>query len=150
MKVGSEDDLICMVSLHTTIINTCIFHIFVPRLRCQTVLWTSLSLTHLKVLGCSGYSQYFAPLLICVFSSNAVCSRRGRITTQSSAVIPCACSLPSQDLHSGQRQPADMERECCRRRPLHLRGQEPVWHGEQQRERHCERYFLLPASVEWL
>lgn len=65
-------------------------------------------------------------------------------------MIPCVCPFPLQDLHSGQRQPADMERERGRRRPLHLRGQEPVWHGEQQRERHRQRYFLLPASPEGL
>lgn len=115
-------------------------------------LLTSLSLKHLKVLGCSDYSRYFALQLTCVFNSNAICSDRGRMSTQNSAIIPCACSLPLQDLHSGQRQPEDMERECCRRRPLHVRGQEPVWHCEQQRERHGERYFLLAASLEgpWL
>lgn len=37
VKVGSEDDLICMVPLHTTTINVSIMyvHVFAPRLRWQ-------------------------------------------------------------------------------------------------------------------
>lgn len=43
------------------------------------------------MLGCSGYSRYFALLLQCLFRSNAICSQRGRMWTQNRAIIPCVC-----------------------------------------------------------